>query len=94
MTITGLPVYRHYLIIAAPVACVALARVAFVGFNTGNARRLLGGLWVAQAGVTVMFLMFVHGIDRPIRGDYGTPYRVQVKINNITAEIADRAEKE
>ncbi len=93
LTITGLPVYRHYLIIAAPVACVALARVAFMSFTTGCARWLLGGLWVAQAGVTVLFLMFVHGIDRPIHGDYGTPYRVQMKNKNITAEIAERAEK-
>lgn len=83
LTLTGLPVYRHYLIIAAPVACVALARVVLTNFATANARRLLGGLCTVQAIVTVLFLMFVHNIDRPIRGDYGTPYRVQTKTINL-----------
>lgn len=85
LTLTGLPVYRHYLIIAAPIACVALARVTLECFDSLNARRILSGLCVTQAGVSMMFLMFVHNIDRPIRGDYGTPYRVQQQHKSVTA---------
>ncbi len=90
LTLTGLPVYRHYLIIAAPVACVGLARVAFMSFAASNARRLLGALCITQCAVSLLFLMFVHSIDRPIRGDYGTPYRVQVKNQSITAKNAEK----
>jgi hypothetical protein len=86
LTLTGLPVYRHYLIVAAPVACVAIARVVLANFAVNNARRLLGGLCVVQASVSMLFLMFVHGIDRPIHGDYGTKYRVILKTKNLTTE--------
>jgi hypothetical protein len=79
LTITGLPVYRHYLIVAAPVMCVAFARVTWLAFDPPQARKVFGGLCLAQACLTWLFLSFVHRADGPIRGDYGTPYRAQVE---------------
>jgi hypothetical protein len=93
LTVTGLPVYRHYLIIAAPIACVALARIVLSNFAAAPARWLLGGLCGVQACVTMLFLIFVHNIDRPIHGDYGTPYRVQMQNKDLTAENAEIAGK-
>ena len=92
LTLTGLPVYRHYLIVAAPVACVAAARAVLASFAAPNARCMLGGLCVVQAAVSVLFLTFVHNLDRPVQGDYGAPYRVQIKNKNLTAENAKAAE--
>jgi hypothetical protein len=92
LTLTGLPVYRHYLIVAAPVACVAAARAVLASFAAPHARRMLGGICVVQAAVSVLFLTFVHNLDRPVRGDYGAPYRVQIKNKNLTAENATAAE--
>lgn len=85
LSLTGLPVYRHYLIIAFPVTFVALARAAFAGFAPGTARRILAGLCAAQCAVTVLFLGYVHGRDSLIRGDYGLPYRAQL----VQRQVAD-----
>lgn len=90
LTLTGLPVYRHYLIIAAPFACVALARVVLSCWTTAKARRFLGGLCLVQTGVSALFLMFVHGTDRPIRGDYGAPYRVQTRDSELAGQHASQ----
>ena len=91
LTLTGLPVYRHYLIVAAPIACMAAARCVLTGFEIVNARRLLGGLCVVQAAVSLLFLMFVHQLDRPVRGDYGSPYRVQERNKYLTTGAQRRS---
>lgn len=88
LTITGLPVYRHYLIVAAPIACVAVARVALIGLARVHARRLLSGLIMVQATVTSLFLVFIHNVEQPIRGDYGAPYRVQRINSNLHSRQA------
>ncbi|MBX7104291.1 MAG: hypothetical protein K1X57_09420 [Gemmataceae bacterium] len=77
LTLTGMPVYRHYLIIAAPLLLVAVARQSLRIWPADFARKYLAGLAVAQAAVSVLFLCYIHGLDRPVRGDYGAPLRVQ-----------------
>jgi hypothetical protein len=77
LTIGGLPVYRHYLIIAAPVLSTGLARAVMLCWPAVTARRMLVGLVATQAAVSALFLSYIHLADRPVRGDYGSPLRVQ-----------------
>lgn len=86
LTITGLPVYRHYLIITFPLMFVWLARLALQSMSPQQARRILTALCCVQAVVTILFLTFIHQIDRPICGDYGAPYRVQLAAQSLTAK--------
>ncbi len=86
LTITGLPVYRHYLIITFPLMFVFVARMVFATFQPTNSRKLLTVLTVTQAFVTALFLNYVHQVDRPINGDYGAPYRVQLETKTLTAQ--------
>lgn len=80
LTLGGLPVYRHYLIIAAPLLLVALARMLLLTGSQRSGRTLLAGLGVTQVVVSVLFLSYIHHHDQPIRGDYGTALRVQRSI--------------
>lgn len=77
LTLTGLPVYRHYMIVLFPLTFVWLARTALATFGPIPARTLLTGLTTIQACVSALFLGYIHRLDRPVRGDYGAPYRVQ-----------------
>lgn len=77
LTLTGLPVYRHYMIVLFPLTFVWLARAALAAYPPAPARSLLAGLAAIQACVSALFLGYIHRLDRPVRGDYGAPYRVQ-----------------
>jgi hypothetical protein len=85
-TATFLPVYRHYMLITFPLMFVWLARMALrhqrpiVG-NLTAGRIGLMSLWSAQAILSATFLLYIHENPRSIRGDYGIPYRVQVREN-------------
>jgi hypothetical protein len=86
-TLTGLPVHRHYMNLTFPLmylwlALLALgpAREAAAGPPGARARgrTLLAAMWVVQFAVSASFLAYVHANQRPLGGDYGTPYRAQV----------------
>jgi hypothetical protein len=81
MTLSLLPVHRHYLIILFPLPFVWLARAALaqpVGErNQRPLRSVLAGLCVAQALLSLCLISYVHSSQRLIRGDYGTPYGAQ-----------------
>lgn len=79
LTLTGLPVYRHYMIILFPLMFVWVARCAFLGYQPKYARAWLLTACIVQALVSFSFLHYIHTRTAPIRGDYGTPYRMYHK---------------
>jgi hypothetical protein len=81
LTVTLLPVYLHYFIIAFSLPALWVAWLARVGSNGSigsatNSRLLLAGLVVAQACTTLTFLAYIHETQF-IQGDYGTVYHAQ-----------------
>jgi len=81
LTATARPVYLHYLVIAFALPALWLAWLERA--NAGDApeaaalsRRLLASLVVAEACLTVLFLLFIHD-TQSIAGDYGTAYGAQ-----------------
>jgi 4-amino-4-deoxy-L-arabinose transferase-like glycosyltransferase len=74
LSLTGLSIHRHYLIIAFPLPWVWLALLLQRG---RNARRWLGLVVAAQFFLTVSFLIYIHQNGGAKTGDYGTVYRLQ-----------------
>ncbi len=75
------PFYLHYLIVAFALPALSLAWIARAGSREAPGsialgRVLLALLVLAQAGVTLLFLGFIHD-TQVIAGDYGTAYRAQ-----------------
>jgi hypothetical protein len=73
------PAYYTYLIVAFSLPSLSLAWIALVGASPQQRRtprRLLGGMVVVQAVLTLAFLCFVHE-TQIIQGDYGTAYGSQ-----------------
>ena len=84
LTLSALPIHRHYMLIAFPMMQVWLAGLALadrrptrLGLTRGQA--LLASLCLIQFALAACFLGYVHGSERTIRGDYGTPYAAQVR---------------
>ncbi len=75
LTATGAVIYRHYLIVAYALPFVFLALAALVHPRRG--RVLLTVLVLAQAGLSVLYLDYVHVRGRAVGGDYGVPYHLQ-----------------
>jgi hypothetical protein len=73
------------MIITFPLMFVFVARMALSTWERRTGRRLLATLTIAQAGLTILFLSYIHQLDRPVRGDYGMPYRVQMTSPHLTA---------
>ncbi len=76
------PIYLHYIIVALPLPALWLAWIARAGSgegagSTAKARGLLAALVIAQAGVTVLFLVYIHQ-TQIIRGDYGVAFGSQL----------------
>jgi hypothetical protein len=90
LTITGLPVYRHYMIITFPLMFVWVAQCAFAEWRPAKARAWLGTTCVAQALISVLFLAYIHAQEAPIRGDYGAPLRLQRQIHDQLAARDNR----
>jgi hypothetical protein len=87
LTASAVPIARHYLWVACPLGFVWLARLALgrSGSSPGVwnlGRVLLLALCIVQGALSASFLSYVHGNQRPFRGDpggggYGTPYGAQ-----------------
>lgn len=77
LALSGLPFYRHYLVIAFPLLYVWLARLALLPAGIRLGRATLGVLCVAQFLLTVHFLSYIHANGGSVRGDYGPAYRAQ-----------------
>ena len=75
------PIYLHYIIVALPMPLLWLAWIARAGSGEGagsttKARGLLAALVMVQAGVTVLFLAYIHQAQI-IHGDYGAAFGAQ-----------------
>ncbi len=78
LTLSCLPFYRHYLLVAFPYTYLWLARLA-LGPAWGTARWVgrvsLAVLFTGQLALTVQFLGYIHAHAGSSRGDYGQAYR-------------------
>lgn len=74
--LSGLPMHRHYMLAVFPLPQVLLATTLLRWTRWGRAWLAL--LVLGQLAVCVGCLHFIHTAHRPISGDYGTPYSVQV----------------
>jgi hypothetical protein len=72
ITVSGVVIYRHYLIVAFALPFVVVAGAALLRPRWG--RPLLAVLVVAQAALSVLYLDYVHVRGRAVGGDYGVPY--------------------
>lgn len=75
LTLTGVSVQRHYMIVTFPLEWTILACVA-IAFAP-NARRWLAVLWMAQLALTLTFLVYIHDHHGAIQGDYGRAFQWQ-----------------
>jgi hypothetical protein len=81
LTLTRLPVHRHYMCLTFPLMYLWLAQLALAnrervaGWLT-RGRALLTAACLFQFVVSAGFLGYVHSSPR-IHGDYGVPYRAQ-----------------
>jgi len=71
VTLAGLRVFPHYLIVAFPLTYLWLARAAL---QLPQGRRLLGGIWVAHALLAAAFLLHIHVNGGSPGADYGVTY--------------------
>ena len=74
ITLAGLRVYPHYLIVAFPLTYLWLSRAAL---QLPQGKRMLGGIWVAHALLTVAFLVHIHQ-NGGSPGDYGATHLHQL----------------
>jgi hypothetical protein len=74
LTLTGLVIYRHYLLVTYPLGWVLLAGLALSIERHG--RRLLGLVWASQLVITLALLLYLHA-HGGAPGDYGVAYRLQ-----------------
>ena len=72
ITLSGVLIYRHYLIVtyALPFVCVAVAALLV----PARGRRLLIALVLAEAALSVGYLTYIHDRGGAPRGDYGVAY--------------------
>ena len=73
MTLSGIPVRSHYMIGALPMTCILISVIVSRTFKYG-----VQFIVSLQLVFTLLFLLFIHQSDT-VRGDYGTPYRKQLK---------------
>ena len=74
LTLSGLLVYRHYLLVTYPLEWVLIAGLALGVAKHG--RRLLALLWASELAITIAMLLYLHG-HGGAPGDYGVAYRRQ-----------------
>lgn len=74
LTLTGVVLYRHYLIVTFPLEWVLFAGMALAIERHG--RRLLLSLWASDLLIIAALLLYLH-THGGAPGDYGTSYRRQ-----------------
>lgn len=75
LTLAGIGLYRHYLVITFPLEWIGLA------FVTQTFKRdedeVLGVIWVCQLLLSIAFLWYIHVHHGAATGDYGVAYGSQ-----------------
>jgi hypothetical protein len=79
LTLSLLPIHRHYMIVTYPIEMLWLARLALELPRKQNGRRFLGILWVAQLLISISFLGYIHVNQGSRGGEYGKTYAAQPK---------------
>lgn len=82
LTLTCLPLHRHYMIIIYPMELLWVAYLAVYHHRGDRAsllagRKLLAGLVCVQLMLSASFLCYVHGKGGVIDGDYGVAWSAQ-----------------
>jgi hypothetical protein len=83
LTLSLVPIHRHYMIIIYPLEFLWMARIA-VGAGSQAAgearsgRALLAGMCILQMLISASFLGYVHA-KQVIRGEYGVVYQAQAE---------------
>jgi hypothetical protein len=80
MTVTAMPIHRHYLFVAFPLTFVWLAWLALPPGGMRLGRGMLMTLCLAQGLLAFAFLDYIHHNQRIIRGEYQLPYRAQTPL--------------
>lgn len=80
LTVTAMPIHRHYLFVAFPLTFVWLAWLALPPGGMRLGRGLLTALCLAQGLIAFAFLDYIHHNQRIIRGEYQLPYRAQTPL--------------
>jgi hypothetical protein len=75
LTLSGVVIYRHYLLVAFVLPFLWLASLALVSPRSG--RGLLAALCIAQTLLGVQFLAYIHDHHGAPEGDYGLSYDAQ-----------------
>ncbi len=78
LTLSGLVIYRHYLLVTYPLEWVLVAGLALGVERHG--RRLLAVLWASELLVTIALLLYLHA-HGGAPGDYGVAYRLQAPLS-------------
>ena len=78
ITLSGIVIFRHYLIVAFVLPFVVVAGAALLRPRWG--RPLLAVLVIAQAALSVLYLDYVHVRGAAVGGDYGVPYDHQAHL--------------
>jgi hypothetical protein len=95
LTLSCMPLYRHYMIILFPLEFLWLARLALAAKAQSEAaepavfrpgRALLTGLFLAQLLLTVSFLDYIHTTGGSTSGDYGIVYRLESRFRSQSAD--------
>jgi hypothetical protein len=71
LTLTMLPIHRHYMVLTFPMIPLSLA---YLVYPLHRGRYYLAAIFVAHWLISISFLQFVHTHKGMIPGDYGTPY--------------------
>jgi len=79
LTLSLLPIHRHYMIVTYPVEMLWLARLSLELPRKENGRRFLGVLWAAQLLISISFLGYIHVNQGARNGEYGKTYAAQAK---------------
>ncbi|HWH10236.1 MAG TPA: hypothetical protein VG165_03850 [Solirubrobacteraceae bacterium] len=80
ITVSGVLIYRHYMIVTFALPFVALAAAALLRPSRG--RRLLTVLVVAEAALSVQYLTYIHVRGGAPGGDYGVAYDAQPHVGH------------
>jgi len=83
LTVSTMPIHRHYLWTAFPLTFVWLAWLALEPDRLRRGRALLAVLCLAQGLIAFQFLDYIHANQRIIRGEYSLPYRAQTEVQKI-----------
>jgi hypothetical protein len=76
LTLSGVHIFRHYLLVTFPLEWVSFAWLAFKA--TRRPRALLAVMWCAQLGLSATFLHYIHVNGGAVGADYGPAYSKQM----------------